>query len=93
MKKLSTYLLGLLLLVHAALAQTTDPVRQKLDNIFAPPALLPVGPLLQKQRAYLIIGEITDLCLLLSAASIGSRMQLNRANDAKGRIAATRHGR
>ena len=32
MKNLCTYLLGLLLLAHAALAQPPDPVRQKLDN-------------------------------------------------------------
>ncbi len=34
MKYLFPYLLGLLLLAGTARAQTSDPVRQKLDNIF-----------------------------------------------------------
>lgn len=35
MKNFFTYLLGWLLLASPALAQTTDPVRQKLDAVFA----------------------------------------------------------
>ncbi len=35
MKHVFTLLLGALLLAHSAYAQTTDPVRQKLDQIFA----------------------------------------------------------
>lgn len=49
MKNLFTCLLGWLLLASPALAQTTDPVRQKLDNIFAPldKSQVPTGRLLE----------------------------------------------
>ena len=48
MKHLFTYLLGLLLLASPTLAQTTDPVRQKLDDIFAniDKSRIPTGRLL-----------------------------------------------
>jgi len=49
MKHLFTYLLGLLLLASPTLAQTTDPVRQKLDDIFAnlDKSRIPTGRLLE----------------------------------------------
>lgn len=49
MKPLFTYLVGLLLLARLAPAQTSDPVRQKLDDIFAPldKSQVPTGRLLE----------------------------------------------
>ncbi|GAB3636547.1 hypothetical protein GCM10027422_21370 [Hymenobacter arcticus] len=49
MKHLFTYLLSLLLLAHAARAQSTDPVRQKLNNLFADfdKSQVPTGRLLE----------------------------------------------
>lgn len=59
MKKLFTYLLGWLLLASPALAQTTDPVRQKLDAIFVniDKTQIPTGRLLE---AAVPLGPVTS---------------------------------